>query len=252
MATEEASAALSGAEHATSPAGAVPGEAAAAFGAQLPVARRYAELLTGPGIERGLIGPREAERIWSRHLLNCVALTELLPADARVVDVGSGAGLPGLVMAIRRPDLRVDLVESLRRRTDFLTSVVGELDLSGRVRVVQGRAEDREVVATVGEADWVTARALAPLDRLARWCLPLLRPGGALLAIKGAQAEAELTGHARAVRQAGGTSARVVRCAAHPTSSVTASPVETIPGTEVSVVVIQRGRQGQLDGRGAR
>ena len=110
----------------------------------------------------------------------------------------------------------------------------------------------REIVETVGEAGWVTARALAPLDRLARWCLPLLRPGGALLAVKGEQAEAELARHARAVRQAGGTSARVVRCAAHPAGSVTAPPVETIPGTEVSVVVIQRGRLGQLDGRGAR
>ena len=252
MAAEEVPGTVSGAERSVPPAEVAPDEVAAAFGAQLAVARHYAELLTGPGIERGLLGPREAARIWSRHLLNCVALAELLPVDTRVVDVGSGAGLPGLVIAIRRPDLRVDRVESLRRRTDFLSSAVSELGLSGRVRVVQGRAEDREVVEAVGDAESVTARALAPLDRLARWCLPLLRPGGALLAIKGEQAEAELARHARAVQQAGGESPRVVRCAAHPARSAASPPEETIPGTEVSVVVIQRSRLGRLDGRGAR
>jgi 16S rRNA (guanine527-N7)-methyltransferase len=191
---------------------AAPPAAAAIFGARLPLAQRYAELLTGTGIEHGLLGPREAARIWDRHLLNCAVLTELLPGAARVVDVGSGAGLPGLVLAIRRPDLRVDLVESLRRRVRFLTEAVTALGLHDSVRVVHGRAEDAGVVSAVGVADWVTARAVAPLDRLTQWCLPLLRPGGVLLAMKGDAAQRELDTHQAAIRRHGGASARVVCC----------------------------------------
>jgi 16S rRNA (guanine527-N7)-methyltransferase len=185
---------------------------AAAFGDRLDLARRYAQILATDGVTRGLIGPREVPRIWDRHLANCAVLTELLPLNARVVDVGSGAGLPGVVLAIRRPDLHVDLVDSLQRRIDFLDEVVGRLDLAESARVVHGRAEDAGTVAAVGDAEWVTARAVAPLDRLVRWCLPLLRPGGQLLAIKGASADAELTEHETAVRRLGGNELKVVRC----------------------------------------
>lgn len=182
------------------------------FGAQLPTAQRYAELLAGAGIERGLLGPREVPRLWDRHLLNCAAIAELVPARERVVDVGSGAGLPGLAVAIARPDLRVDLVESLQRRTQFLSEAVNELDLADRVRVVRGRAEDPVVVSTVGRANCVTARAVAPLDRLVRWCLPLLVPAGKLLAVKGSSAHDEMMSSRAAVRQLGGAAMQVVTC----------------------------------------
>lgn len=182
------------------------------FGVGLPLARRYAALLAGPGVLRGLIGPRESDRIWQRHLLNCAVIEELLPPDARIVDVGTGAGLPGLALACARSDLRVDLVDSLRRRTDFLTEVVDDLTVGNRVRVVTGRVEDAAVRATVGQARWVTARAVAPLDRLARWCLPLLEPGGQVLAMKGRRADEEAATHTHAITRAGGSIVDVVRC----------------------------------------
>ena len=182
------------------------------FGDRLDLARRYAELLVREGLTRGLLGPREVPRIWERHLANCAVVTELVPQGARVVDVGSGAGLPGLVLAIRRPDLHVDLVDSLQRRTDFLSEAVARLGLEAQVRVVRGRAEDPLVVDSVGEAEWVTARAVAPLDRLVGWCLPLLRAGGRLLAIKGSSAQAEVSEHSSTVRRRGGVDLAVVRC----------------------------------------
>ncbi|MDT4943586.1 MAG: rRNA (guanine527-N7)-methyltransferase [Pseudonocardiales bacterium] len=182
------------------------------FGDRLDLARRYADLLAADGLTRGLLGPREVPRIWERHLANCAVVTELLPAGARVVDVGSGAGLPGLVLAIRRPDLQVDLVDSLQRRTDFLSDAVARLGLQDQVRVVRGRAEDPLVASSVGDVEWVTARAVAPLDRLVGWCLPLLSAGGRLLAIKGASAQAEVNEHSSTVRRLGGVDLAVVRC----------------------------------------
>jgi 16S rRNA (guanine527-N7)-methyltransferase len=173
---------------------------------------RYAELLAGPGTVRGLLGPREVPRLWDRHLLNCVALTELLAAGDRVVDIGSGAGLPGLAIACVRPDLQVDLVESLLRRCDFLTEAVAELGLAGRVRVIRGRAEDAAVVAQAGSAPVVTARAVAPLDRLVRWAFPLLRPGGSLLALKGDGAAEELITHQSMLRRSRAELVGVVEC----------------------------------------
>ena len=172
-----------------------PASAGQFFGSGLAAAQRYAEILVTTGVERGLIGPREADRIWSRHVVNCAAIVEVFPADARVVDVGSGAGLPGLCLALARPELLVDLVEPLARRAQFLTETVEELELSDRVRVIRGRAEDREVREAVGNAPWVTARAVAPLERLVRWCLPLLTPGGRLVAMKGSQAASEVAEH---------------------------------------------------------
>ena len=162
---------------------------------------RYAGWLAGAGTVRGLLGPREVPRLWDRHLLNSAGLSELLPADSRVVDIGTGAGLPGLVLACVRSDLRVDLVESLQRRTAFLNEVVNDLGLADRVRVVRGRAEDKQVIDAVGSSLFVTARAVAPLDRLAGWSKPLLRAGGTLLAMKGTTAEAEIAEHSVALRR---------------------------------------------------
>ena len=136
------------------------------FGDRLPLAVAYADALAGDGVVRGLIGPREAPRLWERHLLNCALLTELIPPEASVLDIGSGAGLPGIVLAVARPDLTVVLVEPLARRTVFLSETVERLGLS-RTSVVRARAEECRELS--GTADVVTARAVAPLDRLVGW-----------------------------------------------------------------------------------
>ena len=178
----------------------------------MPLACRYAELLTSSGVERGLLGPHEASRIWERHLLNCAVVGELLPRAARVVDIGSGAGLPGIVLACARPDLRIDLVEPMARRVTFLKEAVAVLALAGRVSVVRGRAEERAVSRRVAPVAWVTARAVAPLDRLAAWCLPLLKPDGHLLALKGRRGAQELDEHHDAIGRLGGVDQHVVLC----------------------------------------
>ena len=194
------------------PIEAVPTHAAELFGTRLPLARRFAALLARDGVARGLIGPREAGRIWSRHLSNCAVVTDLIPSSDRVVDVGSGAGLPGLVIAIRRPDLPVQLVEPMQRRVDFLVDAVAELGLSDQVQVIRGRAEDVDVIRAVGAAPVVTARAVAPLDRLVAWCLPLLEPAGRLVLLKGRSAADEVERHRDALWSAGARDMRVVRC----------------------------------------
>ncbi len=175
-----------------------PEAARGAFSSErLPLAERYVELLATEGVERGLIGPREAPKLWDRHIFNCLALASLVPAGSTVADLGSGAGLPGLVLAIGRPDLVVTLVEPLQRRTVFLDEVVGELALEG-VRVVRGRAEElhrRE------RFDVVTARALAPLERLLGWGMPLVADTGALLAMKGSSAAEEIEAAAEPLRR---------------------------------------------------
>lgn len=158
------------------------------FGDRLPLAEAFAGILTTEGTVRGLIGPREVDRIWERHLLNCAVVAPAFPPAAVVADIGSGAGLPGLVLAIVRPDLSLRLVEPLLRRAAFLTEVVAALNLEN-VEVVRARAEDLRDRLSV---DVVTARAVAPLDRLLGWCLPLVAPGGVLLALKGERAEQEL------------------------------------------------------------
>ncbi len=187
-----------------------PDAAAGVFGQRLDLARRYADLLAGPGVERGLIGPREVDRIWDRHILNCAAVAELLDPDARVVDIGSGAGLPGLPLAIARPDLAVMLVEPMLRRTDFLTEAVDALGLA--VTVVRGRAEDPSVLHVAAGADAVVSRAVADVVKLTRWSLPLLRPGGRMLALKGERAEAEVAEHGPALARLGARGVEVVRC----------------------------------------
>lgn len=169
------------------------------FGGALPVARRYAELLAGAGTQRGLLGPREVPRLWERHLLNCAVVQEAVPPGVSVADVGSGAGLPGIVIALLRADVSMTLVEPLLRRSRFLDEVVSDLGL-GNVKVVRARAEELHGELTV---DVAIARAVAPLDKLARWCLPLLRPGGTLLALKGESAAVELARTRAAVVRAG-------------------------------------------------
>jgi 16S rRNA (guanine527-N7)-methyltransferase len=184
----------------------------AVFGAHLPLAERYVRLLTEHGVPRGLIGPREVDRLWDRHVLNSAVLSELIPADATVVDVGSGAGLPGIPLAIARPDLRVTLLEPMARRVAWLTEVAEDLDID--IRIERGRAEEPDVRRRIGQADVVTARAVAPLAKLAGWCLPLVRPGGWLMALKGESASEELARDADQVRRAGGTEQAVVVCGA--------------------------------------
>ena len=156
---------------------------------------RYAELLSTAGVVRGLIGPREVPRLWDRHLLNCAVVVPLVPEGSDVIDVGSGAGLPGLVWAIARQDVSVTCLEPLQRRAAFLEEAVDELGLQGRVRVVRARAEDivrgRGPVTSL-RARVVTARAVAPMDRLAGWTVPLVSPGGMLLALKGRSATEEV------------------------------------------------------------
>lgn len=171
------------------------------FGPGLPQARAYVALLATAGVERGLIGPREIDRLWSRHVINAAAATEVFPGGVRVVDIGSGAGLPGIPLALARPDLQVDLVETLERRVVFLREAVDLLGLTDRCRVVHGRAE--AVVDSCGDADVVTSRAVAPLHRLAGWSAPLLRAGGLLLALKGQSAAEEIVRDAAALDRAG-------------------------------------------------
>lgn len=171
---------------------------AALFGEGEEAIRRYVDILTSRGIEWGLLGPREADRVWERHVLNSVAVAPLIPDTVSVVDVGSGAGLPGIPLAILRPDLRVTLLESLLRRANFLELTVAELALDSRVSVVRGRAEEHG-----GRYDVVTCRAVAPLPRLIHWCTPLIGSGGRLVALKGSSAAQELSESRSALRSAG-------------------------------------------------
>lgn len=169
-----------------------PPDAEQVFGAALPDLVRYADLLAGPGIERGLLGPREVPRLWDRHLVNSAAVTALVPEGSTVVDVGTGAGLPGLVVAIVRPDVSVVLVDATARRTTFLAEAVEVLGLTDRVRVVTGRVEEKAVQAQIGTADVVLSRAVAALPQLVRWCLPLVSDTGTVLAVKGSRARDEV------------------------------------------------------------
>lgn len=180
------------------------------FGDRLELAERFAELLREHGNPRGLIGPRELDRLWQRHLLNSAVLAELLPQNSRVVDVGSGAGLPGIPLAIARPDLEVTMLEPMARRVTWLEEVDAELGLG--VAVLRGRAEEGRVRKLLAEHDVVTARAVAPLERLTKWCLPLLRTGGRMLAMKGASAAEELERDEAAILAAGGGRGEVLSC----------------------------------------
>ncbi len=189
-----------------------PVSAATIFGDRLDLARRYCTALATAGVERGLIGPREVSRLWDRHILNCAVLGELIAEGASVVDIGSGAGLPGIPLAIARPDLRITLVEPLLRRTIFLSEFIEAVGLD--VTVVRGRAEQSGVMKEAGGADVVTSRAVAPLGKLAQWSLPLLRDHGHMLALKGASAAEELARDGEALAKAGAGNAVVLECGA--------------------------------------
>jgi len=183
-------------------------EAVAEFGDSLAKAERYVELLATDGVTRGLIGPRETSRLWDRHLLNCALAAELVPELGELVDIGSGAGLPGIVLAMLRPRLHVVLLEPLLRRSVFLEECVSALDLPNAT-VVRARAEDK--AASGIRANVATARAVAPLDRLVGWAAGLLRPGGQLLAIKGQSAAAELEAAEPVLSRLGVQSAEVLQ-----------------------------------------
>jgi 16S rRNA (guanine527-N7)-methyltransferase len=180
------------------------------YGCQFALISRYVDILKSMGIEWGLLGPREADRLWDRHILNSAALSELIAKDRTVADVGSGAGLPGIPLAILRPDLRMTLIEPLLRRSTFLTRTVEELGIADRVEVVRSRAEDHHRTYDV-----VISRAVAPLDRLIGWCNPLRAPGGMILALKGTSAAAEVASAERQL-EAARLYAEVVSVRAHP------------------------------------
>lgn len=187
-----------------------PAAAAAVFGDRLELAERFARHLADTGISHGLVGPREVPRLWDRHILNCAVIAEEIESEAAVVDVGSGAGLPGVALAIARPDLTVALIEPMERRTSWLDTIVGDLGLD-TVTVVRARAEEVHGRLT---ADVVTARAVAALDRLARWCLPLVPVGGRLVAMKGSSAHREIEEAQRVISRLGGGQPQVRVCGA--------------------------------------
>jgi 16S rRNA (guanine527-N7)-methyltransferase len=180
------------------------------YGDRFELISRYVDILRSTGVEWGLLGPREADRIWDRHILNSAALTVLIAAGSTVADVGSGAGLPGIPLALLRPDLGVTLIEPLLRRSNFLTQTVAELGVPGQIEVIRSRSEDHR-----GTYEVVMARAVAPLDRLIGWCNPLRAPGGVVLALKGASAADEVAS-ARPQLEAAHLDAEVLSVRAHP------------------------------------
>ncbi|MER6954352.1 MULTISPECIES: 16S rRNA (guanine(527)-N(7))-methyltransferase RsmG [unclassified Streptomyces] len=200
------------------------------FGDRFGDAVRYAELLAEAGVQRGLIGPREVPRLWERHILNCAVLSEVVPEGVTVCDVGSGAGLPGIPLALVREDLKITLLEPLLRRTNFLNEVVELLGLD-HVTVARGRAE--EVMGKIPPVHVVTARAVAPLDRLAGWGIPLLRPYGEMLALKGDTAEEELKSAATALSKLGAVGTSILHVGegvVDPLSTVVRVEVGESPG----------------------
>jgi len=212
------------------------------FGAALPAAEHYASLLAGPGVQRGIIGPAEAGRIWQRHLVNCAVVADLIPRPASLLDLGSGAGLPGIVLAMLLPDVTVTLLEPMARRVEFLTECVTALELPN-VLVRRGRGED---LAGQIAADVVVCRAVAPLDRLAPMAARLARPEGLVLAIKGAGAADELRRAGPALRQIGARDVHIVHAGAGLTETATVVKFTTGPAAD------RHGRRSASPGRGQR
>jgi 16S rRNA (guanine527-N7)-methyltransferase len=196
-----------------------PDTAEGIFGSQIRLARQYAQKLANDSDELGLLGPRELDKIWSRHILNSAVVAELVKPGELVADVGSGAGLPGIPMAIAAPDTDFVLIEPMDRRASWLQEVVDELGLQN-VEVVRARAEEVEG----GQFDVVTARAVAALDKLLRLCIPLLKPGGRVIALKGSKAPEEILEAKRLQKKLKIESFEIVVCGekflAEPTSVV--------------------------------
>lgn len=185
-----------------------PPAAAELFGDNLDKAIAYHESLATDGSIRGFIGPREIPRLWDRHILNCGVIGEAMDQGILVADVGSGAGLPGIPLAIARPDLEIILIEPLLKRSVYLGEVIEQLGLDN-VSVIRGRAEEKAVRKQIGHVDVVTSRAVAPLGRLASWSLPLVKVGGRMIAMKGASVAEEIERDAKAIRNAGGGEVKV-------------------------------------------
>lgn len=179
------------------------------FGQNADKARQYHAWLAEHATVRGLIGPRETPRLWDRHILNSAVVGEAIGKGCTVADIGSGAGLPGIPLALARPDIHVTLVEPLLRRTTFLEEVVQDLDLQN-VTVLRGRAEDKEVRQKLGAVDVVTSRAVAPLGKLTKWSLPLVHSGGVMVALKGQSAIEEIERDARDIAKAKGQNPKMV------------------------------------------
>ena len=222
-----------------------PEAATTIFGESLTAAVRFTELLAAVGVERGLIGPREVDRLWDRHILNSAVIADAMPENARVVDLGSGAGLPGIPVAIARPDLDVILLEPMARRVAWLTEVVDTLALSASV--VRGRAEESAIKQQLVGADVVIARAVAPLARLWEWSAPLLRQGGRLVALKGESADEEVARDGSAVTRAGGSLPVVERCG----TGVLAVPTTIVVVTRLGAERPNSGRKPRRAGKQA-
>lgn len=215
------------------------------FGDNLTAAVQFTELLAAVGVERGLIGPREVDRLWDRHILNSAVIASAIPEGARVVDLGSGAGLPGVPLIIARPDLQVTLLEPMARRVAWLTEVVDTLALSASV--VRGRAEEPAIKQQLAGADVVIARAVAPLAKLWAWSAPLLRQGGRLIALKGESADEEVVRDGSAVTRAGGSLPVVERCGA----DVLAVPTTIVVVTRLEAKKSNSGRKPRRAGKHA-
>lgn len=222
----------------------VPVGAAQVFGERLPLAIRYVDFLGTAGLERGLMGPRERPRLWDRHVLNSAAAASALGPGEVVVDIGSGAGLPGIPLALARPDLRLTLVEPLLRRVTFLQEIIDELGID--VRVVRGRAEEKAIIAAAGDADVVTSRAVAPLAKLAGWSAPLLAAGGRMVALKGESASEEVARDRAALTRLGFHDVRV-----ETVSAPDADPTRLVIGT-LATRMGSRGSRSRSGGRRGR
>lgn len=198
-----------------------------AFGDDFAKLQSFADMLLRYGVERGLIGPREVPRIWQRHIVNSAGVASFMPSTGHVIDVGSGAGLPGVVVAILKPHLQVELVEPMERRVVWLREVVSTLSLTN-VEVTRARAE--QLHKTHRRVDVVTARAVARLEKLASWCLPMVVDGGELVAVKGTRAAEEITEASRTMRRLGATAWEID----------TAVPVDGVDGVTVVRVSVDR------------
>lgn len=187
------------------------------FGDRQDLAVAYHESLATDATTRGFIGPREKPRLWDRHIYNCAVIGEAIPEGARVIDIGSGAGLPGIPLAIARPDLQLTLLEPLLKRSNYLAEITEKLGLDN-VTVIRDRAEN---LGKDAKFDVVTSRAVAPLAKLARWSLPLCKPGGMMLAMKGASASEEIERDKSAIKRAQGERAEIITVGAELEESTT-------------------------------